>query len=317
MKLAVRRRGRKGMGENAFSSPSFAPLVLALALVVAPYGAGVRAAPIGFNTALPVSKGEALWRMMFVAGRAGSSDMGDTRARTLAVRNVVGYGIAPDLAVFAALPVADRRLSPAKGASRSAGGIGDASLFARWTLFARDMPGRTLRVAPFFGVKLPIGEDGRRDAFGPLPRPLQPGSGTTDLFFGVVLTRMGVDGGFDLEWRHDLRGHARGIDAGDRSRINGSFQRRLATIGSPTTKPYGLLYGLIEMGFERTRADRSVAGAGVSVPRRHQAVVRPGLQFAARRFILEGAFELPFARSRLPLVPRGRWRLLAGVRANF
>lgn len=294
-------------------------VLAAAAVLIAAFGGAraVPAAPIGFNTALPISKGEILWRMFFVAGRAGLPGVAGARARTLGMVDIVGYGIDPKLALFAALPVADRRLKLGNGGVRSAGGIDDLSLFARWTLFARDAPGRTWRIAPFFGVKLATGEHRRSDGLGRLPHALQPGSGSTDPFFGLVMTRVGVDGGYDLEWRWDLRTASDGIDAGDGWRVNGSWQRRIATIGTPSRVSHGLLYGLIELGYAHFAADHTKGDGAILVPARHLAVVRPGLQFAARHFILESAFERPFARSRIIGVPHERWRLRAGVRMNF
>ena len=231
--------------------------------------------------------------------------------------NVVGYGVHPRLALFAALPLADGRLVSADGRSRAAGGVGDLTLFSRWTVFAQDRPGRTWRIAPFFGVTFATGEHHRADTQGALPRFLQPGRGSTDPFFGIVVTHMGVDSGFDIEWRQDLRGMSGGINAGDGWRLNGSWQHRLAVIGAPTATIHAFVYGLIELGYERRSADRMRADRSILVPARRTAVVRPGLQFAARRFILEGAVEVPFARSRILRVPRERWRLRAGVRMNF
>ncbi len=290
--------------------------VACLLLVVGEAGPAP-AAPVGFNTALPLSKGEVLWRLLFVTGRSGVPGREGTHARKLGVVNVIGYGVHPRLALFAALPLADRELAAADGRKRSAAGIGDLTLFGRWTVFVRDRPGRTWRVAPFFGVALATGEHGRADAQGLLPRFLQPGRGSTDPFFGVVVTHMGVDGGFDIEWRRDLRGTSAGIDAGDGWRLNGSWQRRLAAIGAPAAAVHGFLYGLIELGYEHRSADRMRMGRGILVPARRTAVLRPGLQFAARRFILEGAVEVPVARTRILNVPRTRWRLRAGVRMNF
>jgi len=291
---------------------------LAVACVLLVFGGGaVPAAPIGFNTALPLSKGEWLWRLLFVTGRSGVPGMEGGHARKLGVVNVLGYGVHPRLALFAALPLADARLVSAAGRNRSAAGIGDLTLFARWTVFAQDMPGRTWRIAPFFGVTLATGDHHRADAQGPLPRFLQPGRGRTDPFFGVVVTHMGVDGGFDIEWRQDLRGTSAGIDAGDGWRLNGSWQQRLAVVGAPTAALHGFVYGLVELGYEHRSADRMQADRDILVPARQTAVVRPGLQFAARRFILEGAIEVPFARTRIFNIPRERWRLRAGMRMNF
>ncbi|RME61764.1 MAG: hypothetical protein D6790_07345, partial [Caldilineae bacterium] len=89
------------------------------------------------------------------------------------------------------------------------------------------------------------------------------------------------------------------------------------TIGTPTRKAYGLLYGLVELSYRHLSADRARGDRLILVPARRLAVIRPGLQFAARRFILEGAVELPFSRSRITGLPRERWLLRTGIRMNF
>ena len=92
----------------------------------------------------------------------------------------IGVCTLDHLALFGALPLVDKDLDLAAGGERigrRASGLGDLSLFGRYTLYQDDQPGRTFRLAPFLGVKAPTGSDDRSDSRGRLPPPVQPGSG--------------------------------------------------------------------------------------------------------------------------------------------
>jgi len=67
--------------------------LLSFALVAACFAAAANAVPITFNTALPVSKGEVLFRQQFIVTRAGDNLLGVSRnLTTLQGVSVVGYG---------------------------------------------------------------------------------------------------------------------------------------------------------------------------------------------------------------------------------
>lgn len=119
----------------------------------------VHAAPQSFNTALPVAQGEFIFREQFVLAQSGDDPSGAHRDRTAwALISVLGYGATSDLALFGVVPYVEKGLNITQGGrrhQRSARGIGDITLFGRYTLYRRDWPGRTLRVAPFVGIETP------------------------------------------------------------------------------------------------------------------------------------------------------------------
>ena len=88
-------------------------------------------APITFNTALPVAKGEFVFREQFVLDQSGDDPGGADRDRTAwAAVSVLGYGVNGDLALFGVVPYVDRSLDLTVGGSRrsrSAAGLGDGS----------------------------------------------------------------------------------------------------------------------------------------------------------------------------------------------
>lgn len=49
--------------------------------------------------------------------------------------------------------------TPMGRVGRDSGGIGDLSLFGRYTVYQNDFPGGTFRVAPLAGFTAPTGDD--------------------------------------------------------------------------------------------------------------------------------------------------------------
>ena len=89
---------------------------------------------------------------------------------------------------FAGLPAA-----PTVGGT----GIGDATVTVKYRFLRRDSDRGTTQASVTFGPKLPTGQTGLRDGSGVrLPAGLQPGSGSTDLLFGLNGTYTGL---FDIE----------------------------------------------------------------------------------------------------------------------
>ena len=83
---------------------------LVLLAVMQPAGTA-RAAPQTFNTALPVAKGEFIFREQFLYKRATDDpSAADRKVSVLGGISVLGYGVTGDLAVFAVLPYLDKEL---------------------------------------------------------------------------------------------------------------------------------------------------------------------------------------------------------------
>src|SRR3546814_18472905 len=72
--------------------------------------------------------------------------------------------------------------------NRDQQGVGDFTVFGRYTAYEFNARGQTFRIAPFLGVKAPTGDSQVRDGLGRLPPPLQPGSGSWDVLGGAALT---------------------------------------------------------------------------------------------------------------------------------
>ncbi len=173
------------------SSP-ISKTLAALAIIVIGWPVTSGAAPETFNTALPVAEGEFVFREQVVLDQSGDDPSGAERDRTAwSAISVLGYGVNSDLALFGVVPYVDKHLELIEDGARrarSARGLGDVSLFGRYTIFKRNFRGGNFRIAPFGGVELPTGDDEMSDSFGLLPASVQPGSGSWDPFGGIVLT---------------------------------------------------------------------------------------------------------------------------------
>ena len=151
------------------------------------------AAPITFNTALPVARDEKVVRIQTKLMLSTDDLSGADRDLTVwTIPLVIAYGVTEKLALFGILPVLDKEImitSATGRLTRGESGIGDFTAMARYTAWKIDAPGKTIRLAPFVALKMPTGEDRAEDSLGILPQPLQLGSGAWDYSLGMVVTR--------------------------------------------------------------------------------------------------------------------------------
>jgi len=276
-------------------------------------------APVTFNTALPVGGDEFVARGLLV--RSQSGDDPGTTDRDLSVTaliSVLGYGLTPRLAVFGVLPYTDKDLDLTVGGSRlsrRASGIGDVSLFGRFTLLQRDQPGRTFRVAPFVGVKAPTGDDDQRDSLGRLPAAVQSGTGAWDAFGGFVATYQILALQVDGQVSYRVNNEANGFDPGDEARVDGSLQYRLwpRTLGTGVPD---FLYGVLEMNLVH-RDKHEFGGAPDENSGGTTLYLAPGLQYVTKRWIVEGVVQLPVIENLNGGALKTDFVVRAGVRFNF
>lgn len=280
----------------------------------------VAAAPETFNTALPVAKGEFIFREQFLYRRA--SDDPSTADRELEVLggvSVLGYGVTGDFAVFGVLPYLDKELDlttpGGQRVSRSTNGIGDAQLFGRYTIFRDDVPGRTFRIAPFAGIKMPIGDDDERDSLGRLPQPLQLGSGSWDPFGGVVVTYQTLDYQVDAQVAYRANTEANDFEFGDEFRFDASLQYRLWPRELGPGVP-GFLYGVFETNLLH-QAKNEVSGTSDPNSGGTKLFLSPGLQYVTKQWVLEAIVQLPVVQDLNGTALEDDFTVLAGFRLNF
>jgi hypothetical protein len=275
------------------------PVISLLLTASMSWATRVDAAPITFNTALPVAEGEFIARAQLIVNQSGDDPSGAERdRRATAFLSVLGYGVNSKLAVFGALPYRDNELKVTVGGqrqTRTASGFGDLSVFGRYTVVKRDWPARNFRVAPFAGIKAPTGDDDKRDAFGRLPASVQVGSGSWDPFAGVVLTYQTLNYQVDGQFSYQAKNEANGFEAGDVARLDASLQYRLLPRDFSGGLP-DFVYAVIETNLIHQQKNRL---NGIEDPNSGgtRLFLTPGLQYVTKRWIAEAALQLPVSQN--------------------
>ena len=110
----------------------------------------------------------------------------------------LSWGVRRDLELTAITSVQTDHLNlggPAPELRVGGSGLGDSLLLVKYRFLRRDSGRGTTQASVTFGPKLPTGRTDLRDSSGNLlPASLQPGSGSTDLFFNFSGTYTGLFG---------------------------------------------------------------------------------------------------------------------------
>ncbi|MBI4384450.1 MAG: transporter [Nitrospinae bacterium] len=276
-------------------------------------------APITFNTALPVAEDEFIFREQFVFDRSGDDPSGANRDREVfSALSVLGYGVTSDFALFGVLPYVDKSLevtSMGERQSRDTNGLGDVTLFGRYTVFIDNIPGRTFRIAPFAGVELPTGEDDATDRFGRLPASIQAGSGSVDPFAGVVATYQALDFQLDTSVSYKANTRANNFEFGDVAQFDASIQYRLWPSALESGVPgflYGVLEGnLIHQNKNQSNGNKDPNSGGTTL------FFAPGLQYVTKRWIAEGGVQIPVVQDLNGTALEEDYIVRFGFRFNF
>ena len=301
-------------------------LFLSVSVAIALFSGGsglmstAQAGPITFSSALPVADGMSILRSQIqLVRKSGDATPAGRVLNVTAAPVVLAYGASPKLALFGVLPYVDKRLDINMGGKRigrGAHGIGDASLFARYTMFQVNRPGDTLRIAPFAGLKTPTGSHNQRDAFGLVPRILQPGSGSWDPFAGIAVTRQTLDWEFDMAAKYRLNTGASGFTFGDEARADASFQYRLFPRSLESGGVPAFVYAVLESNLIWNGKNSAL---GVTAPNSGGLTwnLAPGLQYVTSRLILETAVQIPVVQNLNGTALESDWVWTAGFRWNF
>lgn len=283
------------------------------------------AAPITFNTALPVSKGEFILReqILFVkslSAEPSSSRLAKLKRQENALISTLVYGVTPDLTLFATIPLTNRQLTSSNLSSlesnkRQSRGIGDFSLVTRYTVYKNDFKGGSFRVAPFAGVKLGTGNDDKIDEQGELPAIIQSGTGTDDPFVGLVATYGSINWEWDGQISYVFNRKKDNLERGNILALDTSLQYRFYPSRlSANTDTF--INGVIEINHRNQQKNR-IDGVNVDRSGGLTNFISPGIQWVTERLILEASIQLPTTRAR----PRNELEIdyifRTGFRLNF
>lgn len=238
---------------------------------------------VNTNVALPVAQGEGIWRSQLRFGQAsdGPSPAGREVQALVAAQTLV-LGITPRLTAFATLPVlAYRRIESRLGTTPSDAAVGDFTLLGRYMLWWDDYaPLSTRRAALLGGVKFPTGAD-------------RFGTETFDPILGGVATWTFDRHEIDLDALYSVSTERHRFRRRDRVRYDLAYRYRIwpRRFGKRLLQ----LNGLLELNgqwSDRNEEDgRHVVDSGG-----HVLFVAPGLQLAAKIWILEASVQVPVAQ---------------------
>jgi len=148
-------------------------------------GTSAVAAPITFNTALPVSDEEVIIRQQIIFSGASDNILGVSRDVDIWKSvTAMGYGVNEKLALFTIIPVISRDVKIGN-VSTNISGLADITTFARYQIYQNDGLGKTTRIASFAGLNIPTGQTGKTS------------DGSTDFFGGLIFTRASTNWNFD------------------------------------------------------------------------------------------------------------------------
>jgi len=261
------------------------------------------AAPITTNTALPISADEIIVRVQLVATHASDNLGGLNRhVDRFEVRTVLGYGLTSKLAVFGMLPLVN--VEHTIGDVRTSdSGSGDAELFARYEVSRSDKQGQTFRIAPFAGLRLPTGKEG------------ETGDGSLDVFGGVIATLASTQWVLDSQLRHDFNRESNGLERGDATSFDASFQYRLSP-SMVVRDTRAFVYGVLELSADYRERNRV---SGVTDPNSGGFLLylTPGLQYSARRWIVDLGVKIPLVSDLNGTGLEPDYSVLTSIRVNF
>jgi len=274
---------------------------------------------VTFSSALPVTKREGILRLQSKYIRSTGDLSTQGRELNAWVFPIVGvYGVTEKIAFFANLPIFHRDLesNTAMGRiKRDASGLGDMNFLVRYTIFQWDQLGQTLRIAPFVGLEVPTGDDNKVDNFGPLPKSLQLGSGSWDPSLGTAFTWQTLNWELDAAASYKFNTVAHNFEFGDVARFNTAYKYRIWPFQLEGGVP-GFIYVGLESNLIWQDKNQSF---GLADPNSGGITwyLAPILQYVKKRFVIEGAIQLPAVQDLNGLALKNDFITTLSFRVNF
>ncbi|MBU6401941.1 MAG: transporter [Verrucomicrobia bacterium] len=270
------------------------------------------AAPINTDTALPVRKGELLWReqVRFLKAEDATRDL-----EVIAAPSVLVYGFTEKFALIGITPYLDNSFK-AGGVERGDHGLGDVTLLGRYQVFQLDRPGETFRAQLLGGLKFPTGRDDESESLGRLPQPLQLGSGSYDPLVGGVFTWQQLRWQVDFDVVYKINTEANDFRFGNTLAHDAAFEYRLLPRQLPERGVPRFVYGVLELN--GVWAERSkLSGHDIGASGGYTLFVSPGLQYVTKRWVAEVSVQLPVVQELNGGQLKTDFILAAGFRIQF
>jgi len=273
--------------------------VAVFGLFIAMQSVSAYAAPITFNTALPVSEEEVILReqIIYTESSGPNADVNSLTAVT-----VGGYGITSKWSVFGVLPVTHIDVE-IDDLSSDNFGLGDATLFSRYEIYRKDGRGSTTRLAPLIGVRVPTGKTG------------ETSDGSTDIFGGLIATIATTQYNLGGQVVYTENGEANDFEAGNTLAFDASLQYRIWNSAPDANSP-SFLFGVIEGNITR-QGNSSFDGFETLNTDGTQFSISPGLQYVTQRWIADLAVTIPITDSFDNVTLTPNYSVLTSLRVNF
>ena len=272
----------------------------------------VFAAPITFNSAMPVGENDVVFRLNTTTIRASDDPSALNRDMTVQATALVGvYGWNQDVTLIGVAPYLDKEQTRSIGSSpRGDVGFGDVKGFIRYTAYRNNYRRGQTAIAPFFALEAPTGE---HEKVG-LPRPLQLGSGSWDPILGITFQKLGLCEGHFGAVSYQENTEADGFEFGDVYEVNYAYQNVLREYGS--NESYSTLTGLFESSLV---VEEKHENNGVKNPNTGGTTLylSPGIQYVKRRWVLEGSVQLPVVQNLHGTALEKDFSITVGGRWNF
>ena len=189
----------------------------------------------------------------------------------------------------------DARVEGGQSVTDSTNGLGDVMLSVKHRFYRTVGPWFDRHAAVEVGVELPTGEtNNQTDPRLPvhLQRRLQPGSGSTDLFFDFIVQQgqRRFIYGADASYRLNTEGDGR-YRFGDEVRVNLDVEYIL--LPWVYKRPGKEVFTLLEATFVHKQEDE-FRDAGIRETRRTEVLLAPGLQYVAtEQLLFSASVQLP------------------------
>jgi len=250
----------------------------------------VFAVPINSDVALTPFKGQIIIRNQAKYTRkANDPTEKDRDMQIWMFPNTFVYGLTEKLAFSLTAPYIIKEQKSTSAGIRSAisdSGIGDINLMSKYRVWSKDLSGEARRISLIGGLELPTGDDKAQ---------LKLGSGSIDPIVGVLFTRQSLNQEFDIDLTYQFNTEASNYEFGDILKYNLAYQRRVWPWKLPEKGVYSQLNLVFELNGEYTQKDKS-AGSLVKDSGGNTLFISPGIQWVAKRWVLESSIQLPLIK---------------------
>lgn len=243
----------------------------------------VFAVPINSDVALTPFKGQTIIRNQTKYIRKTNDPTAqDRKIEIWMFPQTFVYGITEKFAASLTIPYLNKK-QKSKSATLSDSGVGDITIMSKYRIWSKDLPGEAQRFSLVGGLELPTGDDKAQ---------LKLGSGSIDPVLGILFTIQSLSQEFDIVLTYQFNTEAKNFEFGDILKYNLAYQKRIWPKILPERSVYSQFNLVLELNGEYAQKDKSL-GSVIKDSGGNILFISPGIQWAAKRWVLETSVQLP------------------------